>query len=110
MKNMPLVWLLVGLFLIGLGIPLIVEKVPPNNWYGFRVAKTFSSESIWYAANRAAGYNLLWSGGAIAVTAAIVRLLFDRLGSTIAQTINLAVFIGALLVAVVCSFLYLNRL
>ncbi|MDJ0595519.1 MAG: SdpI family protein [Pleurocapsa sp. MO_226.B13] len=90
--------------------PLILEKVPPNNWYGFRVAKTFSSESIWYAANRAAGYNLLWSGVAIAVTAAIVGLLFDRLGSTIAQTINLAVFIGALLVAVVRSFLYLNRL
>ena len=110
MENTSFLWLFVGLLFIGMSIPLILEKVPPNKWYGFRVAKTFSSERIWYAANRLAGYDLLWAGVAIIITAAITGLLFARLGSTTAHTINLAVFIGSLVVAVFHSFLNLNQL
>ncbi|MGL5836279.1 MAG: SdpI family protein [Waterburya sp.] len=110
MKYTSIQWLFVGLFFMGIGVPLILEKVPPNMWYGFRVAKTFSSESIWYAANRVAGYDLLWAGVVIFITAVITGLLFNQLGSITAHTINLALFIGALVVAVVHSFLNLNRL
>lgn len=110
MKSTSLVRLSVGLLLIGVAIPLILEKVPPNRWYGFRVAKTFSSESIWYAANRVAGYDLLLSGIVVAITAVFVGLFWNRLGFAIANTINWIVFVGALLVAVAHSFWYLNRL
>jgi uncharacterized membrane protein len=110
MKDAPLLWLFVGLLFIGISIPLVLEKVPPNRWYGFRVAKTFSNERIWYAANRVAGYDLLWAGVVIAITAVITGLLLPQLGSTTAHAINLALFIGALVVAVVHSFLSLNRL
>lgn len=110
MQDTSLVWLFVGLLFISVSIPLILEKVPPNRWYGFRVAKTFSSERIWYAANRAAGYNLLWAGVAIASSAVITGLFFTGLGSTTVQTINFVVFIGSLVVAFAHSFLNLNRL
>jgi uncharacterized membrane protein len=110
MQNTSFLWLFVGLLFIGIGIPLILEKVPPNRWYGFRVTKTFSSERIWYAANRVAGYDLLWAGVVIVVTAVITGLLFNQIGSTTAHTVNLTLFIGTLAVAVGHSFLNLNRL
>ncbi|MEM8779113.1 MAG: SdpI family protein [Cyanobacteria bacterium P01_G01_bin.49] len=110
MKNTPFLWLLVGLLFIGISIPLVLEKVPRNRWYGFRVPKTFSSERIWYAANRVAGYDLLWSGIVIVITALITGLLLNQLGSTTAHTINLALFIGSLIVAIVHSFWNLNQL
>jgi len=110
MKNALFLWLFVGLLFISMSIPLVLEKVPPNRWYGFRVAKTFSSERIWYSANRVAGYDLLSVGVVIAITAVVTRLLFDQLGLTNAHNINFAAFIGALVVAVIHSFLNLNRL
>ncbi len=110
MGNISFLWLFVGLLFIGIGIPLILEKVPPNRWYGFRVAKTFSSERIWYTANRVAGYDLMLAGGAIAITAVITWVFFNQLGVTTAHTLDFGVFIGALVVAFVHSFLNLNRL
>jgi uncharacterized membrane protein len=110
MKNILNLWLFVGFLFIGISIPLILEQVPPNNWYGLRVAKTLSNEINWYAANRVAGYDLLWAGIAIAITAVITRLFVARLGENTAYTINFLVFLGALLLAVVHSFLNLNQL
>jgi uncharacterized membrane protein len=110
MKNTSFLWLFVGLLLIGISIPLLLEKVPPNQWYGFRVAKTFSSEKIWYAANQVAGYDLLWAGVAITITAVITGLLFNQLSSTTVHKINFALFISALVLAVAHSFWNLHRL
>jgi hypothetical protein len=52
---------------IAIGIPLALERVPPNHWYGFRTAKTFSNQTIWYAANRVAGIDLIIAGVVIAL-------------------------------------------
>ena len=93
---------------MGISMPLL-EKVPPNDWYGFRVPKTFLNERIWYAANRAAGYDLLWTGVAITLTSGITGLV-HRIGSATANTINIIVFMVAIVVAVAHSFLTLNRL
>ncbi|MEP7336610.1 MAG: hypothetical protein ABI977_02505 [Acidobacteriota bacterium] len=40
-------WFVAGVVFILIGIPTILEMIPPNRWYGFRVAKTFSDERIW---------------------------------------------------------------
>ncbi|MGF1494604.1 MAG: M23 family metallopeptidase, partial [Microcoleaceae cyanobacterium] len=32
---MTLLWILIGLLLFGLSIPLILGNIPPNHWYGF---------------------------------------------------------------------------
>ena len=52
----------VGLLLIMLAIPLIRRRVPPNDWYGVRIAATFADEWVWYEANARSGRDLLILG------------------------------------------------
>ena len=58
-----------GILLIILAIPMILQKVKPNAWYGFRTRKTLSDEGIWYPANQYAGKALLFAGSVMAVGA-----------------------------------------
>ena len=54
-----LIGCVVPLVIVVLSIPMILDRVPPNGAYGFRTPKTLSSEDVWYAANRAAGWFML---------------------------------------------------
>ena len=45
-----------------LGIPLILRLVPPNRFYGFRTATSFSSADAWYQINFAMGLALVAAG------------------------------------------------
>jgi hypothetical protein len=45
-----------------LGIPLASRWVPPNRFYGYRTATTFSSVEAWYQVNRATGLALIAAG------------------------------------------------
>ena len=53
-----------GFLLAALSIPLILGRVPPNHWYGFRTSKTLSSAKLWRAVNQYAGWCLLATGAA----------------------------------------------
>ena len=53
-----------GILLAALSIPLILGRVPPNHWYGFRTSKTLSSAKLWRASNQCAGWCLLATGAA----------------------------------------------
>lgn len=60
---MPLVlFVLTGLLCIGLAVPMILRRVPPNHLYGLRVRATFANEEVWYEANAASGWDLAWLG------------------------------------------------
>lgn len=41
----------IGILLTVLTIPLLMSKIPPNRWYGFRMPKTLSDKEIWYKSN-----------------------------------------------------------
>lgn len=56
---------LVGVLFVGLSIPLIQRRVPPNRYYGFRTAKTLSNPEVWYKVNRVSGTDLLIAGALI---------------------------------------------
>jgi hypothetical protein len=60
---------LLGFLFVGTGIPLILEKVAPNPWYGFRVQATLENPAVWYPANRYLGKCLLGFGLFVIVTA-----------------------------------------
>jgi len=45
-------YVIFGVFLAVLAIPLWLEKIGPNGLYGFRIKKTLENEKIWYAVNR----------------------------------------------------------
>jgi uncharacterized membrane protein len=68
---------LVGLLLVGIGIPLILGKVPPNSLYGCRTTKTLSDPKIWYAVNRKSGKDFLTSG-LLTLAASLGMLAFGR--------------------------------
>jgi hypothetical protein len=65
----------VGLLIAVLAIPLILEKIKPNMWYGFKTRKTLSDEKIWYPANKYAGKVMVITGLFIAVVSAVILLL-----------------------------------
>jgi uncharacterized membrane protein len=73
--TVALAYALVGVLYIGIGIPLMRGRVRPNAWYGFRTAKTFSSTTIWYQANRVAGIDLIIAGLLIIVGAIALLLV-----------------------------------
>jgi len=77
--------------------------VPPNGAYGFRTSVTRSSIDIWYSANAFMGWALLV--GAVVSAATLIVL-----PTTAKRWLLLVTFLLPLLLAVVTSFLYLDRL
>jgi|SRR5215510_14872065 len=67
-----LLFVIVGVIYIGLGIPLLLGRIPPNAWYGCRTQKTLSSEEIWYPVNRVTGRYMIISGVAVILSAFVV--------------------------------------
>jgi hypothetical protein len=59
-----LVWVfsIIGLVSMALAVPLILGKIPPNRWYGYRTKRTLERNEIWYLTNAYAGKWLLGSG------------------------------------------------
>ncbi len=67
-------WLFYGtpIVLFLCGIPLVARLVPPNRFYGFRTAASFSSAAAWYELNFNAGLVLLVAG---AISALVVLFM-----------------------------------
>jgi uncharacterized membrane protein len=63
----------VGLLFVGISIPLIKNRVPPNLFYGFRTRKTLSDPKIWYEVNHISGIDL-FIAGALITTASLAML------------------------------------
>ena len=54
---------------------MILGKVKPNGWYGFRTSKTLSDEGIWYKANAYAGKLILVIGLSWIIGAVVLRYI-----------------------------------
>ena len=87
-----------GLALVGVAIPLIRRRVPPNRWYGVRVAATLADEWVWFEANARSGRDLLLLG-ILQVGLSLVLPLLDLSPQAYANTVTTVVVPGALLVA-----------
>ena len=101
-----------GVLMVVLAIPMILQRVRPNVWYGFRTAKTLSDESIWYPANRYAGKALLYAGVVIAVASLVLYLGAKVwiLSEWLLFTVAMIVLLVPLAVCVVASLVYARRL
>jgi uncharacterized membrane protein len=69
---------LIGLLFIGISIPTILGRVPPNRYYGFRTKKTLSDPRIWYEANRLSGHDLLIAGAVVTASSLALLVLAQR--------------------------------
>lgn len=70
-----LAFILIGIIEIILGIPLLLEKIKPNRLYGFRIAKTLSSDEIWYKSNKYVGRDFIVTG-IIVILGSLFLLVF----------------------------------
>ena len=98
-----------GLLLAAVSVPLILRKIGPNPWYGFRVRKTLADPAVWYPANAYAAKRLLVVGLGVSVSAAVLFLVpgIDLFGYSVACE---GIGLGGLLVAVIQSFVHLRSL
>jgi uncharacterized membrane protein len=95
-----------GLTMIGLALPLVYRKIPPNHLYGFRVKRTLKNREVWFAANAFAGQRLAWVGLATVVAAVVFYGLLIENIAAYATAVASVEMVG-LLVAVVQSLRYL---
>ncbi|HUX26312.1 MAG TPA: SdpI family protein [Burkholderiales bacterium] len=85
-------------------IPLMLNLVPPNEFYGFRTRQTLASRELWFRANRFAGCALFLASGA---SAAIFTFLPEYASGR--SFIGLVVYLVPLVAALGASFAYVRR-
>jgi uncharacterized membrane protein len=105
-----LVYLVSGLALMTLSLPLIRGDVPRNGWYGFRVPKTLASDEVWYPANRFAGRDLYVCGKIAMVGSLVLAPLSFFVPVGVIGGAGLALTVVPLVVAIVRAFNYLRTL
>ena len=66
-----------GILIGALGIPLILCKVPMNNYYGIRFSQSFKSDNNWYEINSYGGKALLISSIPIVITGLLGFMMPD---------------------------------
>jgi hypothetical protein len=98
-----------GLLLAGLSIPMILRKIPPNGLYGFRVRKTMENPDIWYRVNSYSGKWLLATGLVIAATAFGIAFIPGISLDMYAYAV-LAVWVVVFTILIVTSVRYMNSL
>jgi len=95
------------LFMILVSVPMVMRRVPPNAFYGFRTPKTLSNPQIWYEANRRAGVNLI---AAALLTMGLCELVVWRLGAARGTVVLPMVLLVMVLGSVAVSLLQLRRM
>ena len=97
-----------GILFIGMSIPLIKRKIPPNDAYGFRAQATFSSESVWYDINEYSA-RLMRSVGVVILTAVPVLLVLEIDETTFAMIMIGIILVGTIIM-IARSFIHLKKL
>jgi len=109
MQSLLLLYLIGGIFLVAISLPLVVEKIKPNPFYGFRVPATLNNPDAWYAVNKFFGKRLF--AVAIAdILASTVFYFWPRISVDAYALSVLGVFVVAFGVAMFQSWKYLKSL
>ena len=109
MVPIVIMFVVLGLLLCAISVPMILEKVKPNWLYGFRTPTTVNNPEIWYPVNAYAGKVLFLVGAAFAA-ASVVFAVVPGMNEDQYVFACLAVLVVGMLFALVLSFVYLHRL
>jgi uncharacterized membrane protein len=105
-----LVFVFIGVVLIVLGIPLLLEKVKPNWFYGFRTPTIVKNKDLWYTVNKQVGKEFIISG-IILMIGSIYMIIFQPILTSIQLIIILLMILQLSLVFIIIrGFLLLKRL
>ncbi len=103
----------IGLLFGVLAVPLIRGRVPPNQWYGFRLASDVFDPAIWYPLNAYGGHLMLWWSAAIvagAVGLALAPVEDDEARAALFLGVELGILLGGVAVITLLSYRELGRL
>src|SRR6266516_220529 len=105
METLLVLFVCSGLILVGLSIPLIMGKIGPNSWYGFRVERTLSDPAVWYAVN---AYSAKWflAVGIVNIVTAVILYFVPEIDVAVYGLCCGAIAVGGLVVSLVQSFLF----
>ena len=95
-----------ALFIV-LAIPLMLRKVPPNVFYGYRTRATLTNEALWYEVNAHFGRGFL-IGSAVSGVAAL-GLWWIKPAAELVPLLVIALVIPPL-VAALATARYIHRL
>ncbi len=84
-------------------VPLMLNAVPPNRFYGFRTRQTLGNRELWFRANRFAGYALF-----LAAAASIAVFIAEPGYASGHSLIGLVVFVVPLVAALLASLVYVG--
>jgi len=101
-------FLVPGIIEIILSVPLILEKIKPNVFYGFRVKKTLSNKDIWYKANKYTGKDMLIAG--LILTIGSIGFFVVEMDIVTIAIIGLLLLTIPLATMLVRAFIYLKKL
>src|SRR4030042_5331588 len=96
-----------GLLLAALSVPLILQKIPPNGLYGFRIPSTLENPSLWYKVNAYAGRRFLVVGLGTAVGSIVLYFITIPNVDEYAMS-SLGLFLALFLWGIINSVLYLQ--
>ena len=105
-----LVFIFIGAVFIVLGIPLLLEKVKPNWFYGFRTPTIVKNKDLWYKVNKQVGREFIIAG-IILMIGSIYMIIFQPVLTLIQLIIILLMILQLSLVFIIIrGFLLLKRL
>ena len=109
MTTLLAMYVVFGLLLAGLSVPLLRDKIPPNGWYGFRVPSTLTNAELWYKVNR---YMARWmlATGIITTGGAVALFFVPGLSVDAYAWLCLLVFALPFGLGVALSFRYLRKI
>jgi hypothetical protein len=98
---MALMTLLLPLVTIAISIPLVLRKVPPNLFYGFRTKRTLSDTSLWYEANYRGGMNLIIASVlALGARVVLMQMLEPEIAGLASMGVLAVVTLGSAIISV----------
>lgn len=101
------IFLLVGVILFVVGLPLMLRLIAPNGYYGYRTPRTLADATVWYPVNRALGAWFLAAGLLTQLVAGAVYAL--QLNMQSALMVNTACVLVGVAAGIVHSTVLLFR-
>ena len=109
MVTLLITFMVSGLVLAAVCVPLILGWIPPNGLYGFRVRKTMEHPEIWYPVNKYGGKRLFLSS-LLLVLAAVGFAYIPDLSIEVYSYAVLVTWMVGITIAIVSAFRYMNSL
>lgn len=106
---LAVLYIVAGLILVAISIPLIQHRIKPNPWYGFRTPTTLKNEMVWYEVNAHSGKRLLVAGIVVMIAALVFALIPNLTIDTYAILVSLVLGIS-ITIGLLQSFRYLSQI